>query len=124
MDTAAYVRISRKELGITQADLAEKLGVARTTLVAIERGQRKLRANELMTLRSLGFPDMGIQTTEAPHTTRTNEDGERWMWLSRTEQVLLKAFRAGSVVKVLRLALANKDARREADDEIETDITT
>src|SRR5690242_6230814 len=89
LEIAEYVRVNRKRLGITQSDLASKLGVARTTLVAIERGQRKLRASELTALRAMGFPDESIETTETPHS---NEFDERWMWLSRGERVLISAY--------------------------------
>lgn len=44
------LRVAREHAGITQADAAAKLEVARTTLVAIEQGKRTLRLNELQKL--------------------------------------------------------------------------
>ena len=44
---------SRKAVGLTQAEAAEKLGVARTTVVAIEKGERPARAAELMEFAKL-----------------------------------------------------------------------
>jgi Zn-dependent peptidase ImmA (M78 family) len=44
------LRIARETANITQADAASALGVARTTLVAIEQGQRRIRMNELQQL--------------------------------------------------------------------------
>ena len=41
---------ARNASGITQADAAKRLGVSRPTLVAIEKGQRRVRAEELVTL--------------------------------------------------------------------------
>lgn len=41
------LRIARSNAGLTQEEAAERLGLARTTLVAIEKGQRRIRAEEL-----------------------------------------------------------------------------
>jgi Zn-dependent peptidase ImmA (M78 family)/transcriptional regulator with XRE-family HTH domain len=41
---------ARKARGFTQQDVAEHLGVARTSLVAIEKGERRLTPRELITL--------------------------------------------------------------------------
>ncbi|MBK8454347.1 MAG: XRE family transcriptional regulator [Thiofilum sp.] len=47
------LRIARESLGITQANAADVIKVARTTLVAIEKGQRKVRLEELELLAKL-----------------------------------------------------------------------
>jgi Zn-dependent peptidase ImmA (M78 family)/transcriptional regulator with XRE-family HTH domain len=44
------LRIARESANITQADAANAIGVARTTLIAIEQGQRKVRINEVQQL--------------------------------------------------------------------------
>mgnify|MGYP003424578953 FL=1 len=54
-----YIRMTRKSLRITQAQLGEHLEVARTTVVAIESGKRKLNMLEMEKLRSLGFTNIG-----------------------------------------------------------------
>ena len=41
---------ARKKIGMTQADAARVIDAARTTLVAIEKGQRRLKPNELIQL--------------------------------------------------------------------------
>lgn len=41
---------ARKKSGLTQAEAAELIGAARTTLVAIEKGERKLKPQELILL--------------------------------------------------------------------------
>jgi Zn-dependent peptidase ImmA (M78 family)/DNA-binding XRE family transcriptional regulator len=46
----ARLRRAREDRGLSQSAVAEELGVARTTLVAIERGERRLRPEELMQL--------------------------------------------------------------------------
>src|SRR5581483_4703072 len=39
--------------GLTQAEVAAQLGIARTSVVAIERGDRRLRPEEMVTLAAL-----------------------------------------------------------------------
>jgi Zn-dependent peptidase ImmA (M78 family)/DNA-binding XRE family transcriptional regulator len=41
---------ARKKMGMTQADAARVIDAARTTLVAIEKGERRLKSNELIQL--------------------------------------------------------------------------
>ncbi|BAT54951.1 transcriptional regulator [Nostoc sp. NIES-3756] len=40
----------RKKCGMTQADAAKVIDAARTTMIAIEKGERRLKANELIKL--------------------------------------------------------------------------
>ncbi|AWI09514.1 XRE family transcriptional regulator [Ereboglobus luteus] len=47
------LRVARANAGLTQEDAAKRLGVSRPTLVAIEQGQRKVRAEELRTLADI-----------------------------------------------------------------------
>lgn len=49
-DIGGRLRIARETAGMTQAVAAFHIGVARTTLVAIEKGQRKARLEELQQL--------------------------------------------------------------------------
>lgn len=49
-DLGERLRIAREVAGITQADAALAIEVARTTLVAIEQGQRRIRMSELQQL--------------------------------------------------------------------------
>ena len=44
---------ARKARGLTQQQVAERLGIARTTIVAIEKGRRRLKPGELIELASL-----------------------------------------------------------------------
>ena len=41
---------ARKKSGMTQADAAQIIDAARTTIVAIEKGERRLKPNELIKL--------------------------------------------------------------------------
>jgi Zn-dependent peptidase ImmA (M78 family)/DNA-binding XRE family transcriptional regulator len=47
------LRTARSRSGLTQEDVSQKLSMARTTLVAIEKGQRRIRPNELRELAEL-----------------------------------------------------------------------
>jgi len=47
------LRTARSRSGLTQEDASQKLKMARTTLVAIEKGQRRVRADELRRLADL-----------------------------------------------------------------------
>ena len=49
-DVGERLRIAREVAGITQADVAARIGVARTTLLAVEKGQRRIRQYELQRL--------------------------------------------------------------------------
>lgn len=62
------LRIARTTAGQTQEESAQALGLARTTMVAIERGERPLRAQELMTLARLyGTSVNALLRKEAVH---------------------------------------------------------
>jgi len=49
-DLGSRLRIAREAAGITQAAAAKKIEIARTTLVAIEQGRRRLKTSELQQL--------------------------------------------------------------------------
>jgi Zn-dependent peptidase ImmA (M78 family)/transcriptional regulator with XRE-family HTH domain len=49
----ARLQDARRARGLTQQAVAEHLGVARTTLVAIEKGERRVRPDELIKLAAL-----------------------------------------------------------------------
>lgn len=44
------LRRAREDRGLSQQDVADRLGIARTTLIAIESGHRRLRGEELLAL--------------------------------------------------------------------------
>jgi Zn-dependent peptidase ImmA (M78 family)/DNA-binding XRE family transcriptional regulator len=53
VETGARLRIAREERQLTQAEAAAALKLARTTLVAIEQGQRRVRIDELQEFSKL-----------------------------------------------------------------------
>lgn len=52
-DLGARLQQSRRARGMTQEQVAELLGVARTTLIAIEKGERRLQPSELIRLAGI-----------------------------------------------------------------------
>lgn len=50
VDLGLRLQVARKAARLTQQEAADHLGVARTTLVAIEKGERRLQAPELIAL--------------------------------------------------------------------------
>ena len=46
------LKIARKQRGLSQSDAAKVIGVARTTLLSIEQGQRRIKYDELIQLAS------------------------------------------------------------------------
>ncbi len=50
IELGAALKRTRKAAGMTQEDAGQELGVARTTITAIERGQRHVRIQELRDL--------------------------------------------------------------------------
>lgn len=68
MLTGERLRIAREEANLTQAAVAQAAGLARTTLVAIEQGQRKIRIGELQALARLyGTSANALVRTESVH---------------------------------------------------------
>jgi Zn-dependent peptidase ImmA (M78 family)/DNA-binding XRE family transcriptional regulator len=68
IDVGERLRVARENSAITQADAATEIGVARTTLVAIEQGQRRIRISELQKLARLyGTTINALLRREAVH---------------------------------------------------------
>jgi Zn-dependent peptidase ImmA (M78 family)/DNA-binding XRE family transcriptional regulator len=57
---------ARADRGLTQGEAANQLGVARTTLVAIEKGDRRITAKELVTLATLYGRSLSEWVSEKP----------------------------------------------------------
>lgn len=49
-DIGERLRIARENASLTQADAAGRIDIARTTLIAIEQGRRRVRISELQRL--------------------------------------------------------------------------
>ena len=81
---------ARKARGFTQREVAESLGVARTTITALEKGERRPRPVELITMarlygRSVGdfvgprepVPDFAVQFRTAVSSTTSPDDQQQ-----------------------------------------------
>ena len=68
------LRIARETAKITQADAATVIGVARTTLVAIEGGDRQPRPEELVALAQLY--GVGVHSFLRPSAVRVDLVGQ------------------------------------------------
>ncbi|MDR1807336.1 MAG: helix-turn-helix domain-containing protein [Propionibacteriaceae bacterium] len=58
-DVAAVIRAAREDLGLTQAELAEKLVFSRDYMVGLESGQANLYTTRLFRV----FHELGIRVT-------------------------------------------------------------
>jgi Zn-dependent peptidase ImmA (M78 family)/transcriptional regulator with XRE-family HTH domain len=68
MEIAKRLRLAREAAGFRQSDAADRIGVARTTIVAIEAGQRRILSSELTKLARLyGTTANGLLRREAVH---------------------------------------------------------
>ena len=68
VDVGGRLRGARETTGLTQADVAADLRVARTTLVAMEQGRRRVRTDELQRLARLyGTSVNALLRREAVH---------------------------------------------------------
>src|ERR1700687_1763081 len=67
-ETGERLRVAREGANVTQAAAALAIGVARTTVVAIEQGERRVRMNELQKLAKLyGTSVNALLRQEAVH---------------------------------------------------------
>ena len=80
------LRLARESAGIKQSDAATAVSVARTTLVAIEQGQRRVRMNELQQLARLyGTSVNALLRREAIHVDLTPRFRKLFNSTSRAE---------------------------------------
>ena len=73
----------RKALGLSQDELAKRLGISRPTLIKIEKGERKLKADENLKLEAV-FSSLSDHTAEADIRVSIPEQN-----LEKFKQVLL-----------------------------------
>ena len=79
VDVGARLRGAREAAGLTQTDVATNLRVARTTLVAMEQGRRRVRTNELQHLARLyGTSVNALLRREAVHVDLVHRFRRLW----------------------------------------------
>ena len=85
-DLANRIRIRRKELGISQTDLAEKLGIHKNQLSRYERGETLMRVDVLEKLAT------ELQTSPDWLLNHESVKLERENLLTRSEKEILDIF--------------------------------
>ncbi|HEU5375522.1 MAG TPA: helix-turn-helix transcriptional regulator [Ktedonobacteraceae bacterium] len=80
------IRKARKAAKLSQLTVADFLGIARTTLIAIEQGQRPLRIHELTRLAEI----LAINPTSLLMESEVNEVKEQLLSLSDTQARIIK----------------------------------
>lgn len=104
MKVGKAIQTARKSLNMTQIDLAKHLNVARTTIVAIEAGSRKLKPWELLVLEKIGFPN--VMNENANKVTNDSEgEASSWVMISPDEYALIKAYRENRLKDMLKIAI-------------------
>ena len=79
VDVGARLRGAREAAGLTQTDVATDLRVARTTLVAMEQGRRRVRTDELQHLARLyGTSVNALLRREAVHVDLVHRFRKLW----------------------------------------------
>jgi Zn-dependent peptidase ImmA (M78 family)/DNA-binding XRE family transcriptional regulator len=102
------LRLARVAAGMTQDHAAERIGVARTTLVAIESGERKVRPSELLALSKT----YGVSTNLLSRGTAVHVDFVGQFRRSRTSSKSVEASqRAIALLNRLASGYAELDAR-------------
>lgn len=97
------IQSARKSLNMTQIDLAKHLNVARTTVVAIEAGSRKLKPWELLVLEKIGFPN--VMNENANKVNDSEGEASSWVMISPDEYALIKAYRENRLKDMLKIAI-------------------
>lgn len=72
LDLAATVRGRRRDLGLSQADLAESAGVSRVWIATVEAGKRSV--NFGMVLRLLGALDLTMDISSSSRLSEVFKD--------------------------------------------------
>ena len=112
------LRVARSAAGLTQEHAAEKLGVARTTLVAIEGGDRPPRPEELVALADLYR--VGVHTFLRPSAVRVDLVGQfRRKRTGREGKVDREGIQALTLLHDLAAAYVELERRRDPPEVLE-----
>ncbi len=83
---------ARRRAGLTQEDLADKVGLARTSITNIEKGRQKLLLHTLAEIALELKVDVGELLPRPRSSPRQPADVERWLTgHSRSERAMAKA---------------------------------
>lgn len=76
IEVARRLRAARETLGLTQEDVASALGLARTSVVALESGKRGLTALELRRLARLYRREVAWLLGEVPEEDAATDESQ------------------------------------------------
>lgn len=68
----------RKQAGLTQADVASRLGVTQQTVSSLERNAEKVSAGRLLTLLSTLGAEIVLRQSGAPRTSKPPSTDPDW----------------------------------------------
>jgi transcriptional regulator with XRE-family HTH domain len=70
-DSITFIKNLREQKGISQADLAKRLGISRTSYIAVEQNKRDISLGEIEKLaKILGFSFEELEQKELPNYTK------------------------------------------------------
>lgn len=103
MTDAEYLRNHRRLLGYRQEDIADLFRVARTTIINIEHGKRRLYEHEVQALNKLGFPK--CELVSEPLALPPLE-AVQWELVNDKELAIIQAIRENQMLEAIRLLMA------------------
>ena len=103
------LRVTRTASGMTQDQAAESLGMSRTTLAAIEKGDRDMRAEELVALAKLY--EVSVHSLLRPYAVKDLEDTRLLLFAAEASE--LGIYSEGQLADML--ALDRVELRRAID---------
>lgn len=113
-EVGAVIRAARRARGLTQRQLAERAGVGRQWLVALERGHDRAELGKVLdVLRALG---LGLVTTEHPADA---DPGGAWLTAAAAAEAIREELARGDrdfAFRLLARAIADFRDRTEPDD--------
>lgn len=93
METGKRIRIARKNAGMKQAELARRMNMARTTVVAIERGTRQVNIQELQQIAGHLEVEYKALLPEGEEELSVIRQERSWMAVTEDEREVVKAWR-------------------------------
>jgi transcriptional regulator with XRE-family HTH domain len=103
MTTGEKIRAARKAIRMTQEQLAAKLDMSRTTIVAIEDGSRTVKAHELPGIAyALGIPAEMLLSDDNDELA-VIQGMKVWVALDTEESNVLALWRQGDYAALLHL---------------------
>lgn len=98
------IRGARETLGLTQATVAEQLGISRSSYINVEAGRRAISEAEAMKIAEItGLPLDAIKNAQPVIDPVKPEPKRAWMYVDEREAEWLLAWRKGDMGYFLRI---------------------